>query len=152
MEIILKPVAIISNNRKDMSDDFWGDIVSEIELVDDIPSEALIGIEEFSHVEIIFNFNRVSKSVEFCRHPRGNSDWPMVGIFAQRGKDRPNKLGITVAELIRKEERKIYVRHLDAIDGTPVIDIKPVMKEFLIDPKKVLQPSWASEMLMNYWA
>ncbi len=147
----MSPVAFVKNTRENLSDDFWGNIVSVIELVDDIPSESLKGIEAFSHIEIIFHFHQASDSVLFSRHPRGNADWPEVGVFAQRNKDRPNRLGITVARLIKKEGRKLFVIHFDAINGTPVLDIKPVMKEFMIDKSEISQPKWADEMLTDYW-
>jgi tRNA (adenine37-N6)-methyltransferase len=73
-----------------------------------------------------------------------------VGIFAQRKKDRPNAIGLTIAELIKHEGNKIWVKNLDAIDGTPVLDIKPVMKEFL-PAADVIQPPWAGELMKDYW-
>ncbi len=151
MEIIIKPVAFVRNTRENLSDDFWGDIVSEIELAEDIPSESLTGIELFSHIEITFYFHLADNPVVYCRHPRGNPDWPEVGIFAQRNKDRPNRLGVTVAELIKHEPGKLIVKHLDAINGTPIIDIKPVMRQFVIRESLIKQPQWVDEMLTDYW-
>lgn len=145
------PVATVKNNRQDMSDDFWGDVVSEIELVPDIPADAFNGIEEFSHLEIVFHFDKADQSkIIFSGHPRGNKDWPNVGIFAQRKKDRPNGIGLTIVELIKREGNKIWVKHLDAIDGTPVLDIKPVMKEFL-PAAEIKQPQWSNELMKDYW-
>jgi tRNA (Thr-GGU) A37 N-methylase len=73
-----------------------------------------------------------------------------VGIFSQRGKNRPNRLGLTTVKLIKREDRTLMVQGLDCIDGTPILDIKPVMKEFL--PKeKVQQPAWVDEIMRNYW-
>lgn len=145
------PVATVKNNRQDMSDDFWGDVVSEIELVAGIPADAFNGIEEFSHLEIIFHFNKADQSkIIFSGHPRGNKEWPNVGIFAQRKKDRPNGIGLTIVELVKREGNKIWVKYLDAIDGTPILDIKPVMKEFL-PAKEIKQPQWSIELMKNYW-
>ncbi len=91
MAITSHPVATVKNSRQDESDDFWGDIISEIELVENIPAEALDGIDEFSHLEIIFHFDKADKTkIVFHGHPRGNKGWPNVGIFAQR-KKRPAK-------------------------------------------------------------
>jgi tRNA (Thr-GGU) A37 N-methylase len=85
-----------------------------------------------------------------ARHPRSNPDWPAVGIFAQRGKSRPNRIGSSVCRVVRREGRALVVLELDAIDGTPVLDIKPVLREFL--PRGELrQPTWASELMRNYW-
>ena len=109
-------------------------------------------MEEFSHAEVIYYFHRVEeqKIVTGARHPRNNPDWPKVGILAQRGKNRPNRLGLARVKIVRKEGRTLYVEGLDAIDGTPVIDIKPVMKEF-IPREEVRQPEWSRELMKNYW-
>ena len=152
MDIILHPVAFVKNNRTDLSDDFWGSIISEIELADNIPTDAFNGIDEFSHLEIIFYFDKADQSkTVFTYHPRGNKNWPEVGIFAQRKRDRPNAIGLTVVELIKREGNKIWVKYLDAIDGTPIVDIKPVLKEFL-PTNEIRQPQWTVELMKNYWA
>lgn len=151
MHIILEPVGFVKNSRNNMIDDFWGDVVSEIELAAHIPSAAFNGIEEFSHLEIIFHFNKADSSkIVFSGHPRGNNEWPHTGIFAQRKKDRPNALGLTITELVKRDKNKIWVKYLDAIDGTPIIDIKPVMKEFL-PQKQIIQPQWSRELMKQYW-
>ena len=152
MQFSIKPVAFVNNTRKEILDDNWGSIISTIELVETINESSLKGINEFSHLEIIFYFDKVSDDkIQYeARHPRNNKDYPEVGIFAQRGKNRPNKLGVTIVELVEVNNRVLKVKGLDAIDGTPIIDIKPVMKEFL--PKgKVSQPSWSTSLMENYW-
>jgi tRNA-Thr(GGU) m(6)t(6)A37 methyltransferase TsaA len=150
--IISQPVAVVHNGRTTPEDDGWGEVVSAIELRPEIPAAALDGIDAFSHVEVVFFFHQVPAAavVTGARHPRGNAAWPQVGIFAQRGKDRPNRLGVTTARLLRREERTLYVAGLDAIDGTPVLDIKPLMREFLPqDPLR--QPPWAEELMRGYF-
>src|SRR5690606_12174880 len=90
------------------------------------------------------------KIVSGARHPRNNRDWPAVGILAQRGKNRPNRLGSTICRVLRVDGRKLWVAELDAIDGTPVLDVKPVMQEFL--PREpVRQPAWTHELMQAYW-
>jgi tRNA (Thr-GGU) A37 N-methylase len=85
-----------------------------------------------------------------ARHPRGRTDWPRVGIFAQRAKGRPNRIGVTTCELVAVAERSVTVRGLDAVDGTPVLDLKPYMTEFA--PRSpVRQPEWSSELMREYW-
>ena len=152
MKFEINPIATVFNSRQAMSDDFWGDIISEIQLADEIPNEAFEGIDSFSHVEIIFVFNKVldTKPLLGSEHPRENKDWPKVGIFAQRKKNRPNFIGSTICEIIKKEGRSLFVKKLDAIDGTPVVDIKPVVKEFL-PQSTVKQPSWSTELMKDYW-
>ncbi len=151
MQINIKPVAIVKNSRSGLSDDFWGNVISEIELLEGIPANSFDGIEEFSHLEIIFLFNQSDNSkIIFKGHPRGNKNWPAVGIFAQRKKDRPNSMGLTIVELIERKGNKLTVKYLDAINGTPVLDIKPVMKEFL-PAKAIRQPQWSVELMKEYW-
>ena len=115
-------------------------------------AEALPGLADFSHVEVLFLFHEVEpgKIVSGARHPRNNKAWPAVGIFAQRGKNRPNLIGSTICRLVRVDGTTLHVVELDAIDGTPVLDIKPVMAEFL--PREpVRQPAWSTELMHRYW-
>ena len=73
-----------------------------------------------------------------------------MGIFAQRGKNRPNRIGSTICRIVRVQGTKLFVAELDAINGTPVLDIKPVMAEFL--PRQtVRQPAWSHELMREYW-
>lgn len=151
MQIQLKSIATVKNKRTEPMDDTWGDVISEIELADDIPAEAFDGIEDFSHLEIIYYFDKaVNEQIVFARRPRGNPAYPKVGVFAQRNKDRPNSIGLCTVELIEHQGRSIKVKYLDAINGTPILDIKPVFKEFA--PKTAIkQANWVSDLLKNYW-
>ena len=153
-EFTLYPIGFVHNRRTEIQDDDWGQVVSEIILGDSFNEQAVLGIEEFSHLEIIFLFDRVrdEKIVGEARHPRGNRMWPSVGIFAQRGKNRPNRLGLdrTRFACCSVPGRILRVEGLDAIDGTPVLDIKPVMREFL-PREEVMQPEWSTELMKGYW-
>jgi tRNA-Thr(GGU) m(6)t(6)A37 methyltransferase TsaA len=151
-EILLKPIGKIFNDRKDIEDDNWGEVVSRIELNDDVEQDSIKGIEEFSHLEVIYYFDKAddSKIISGARHPRNLKHLPEVGIFAQRAKNRPNKIGLTTVQLIKAENKTLFVKGLDAIDGTPVLDIKPVFKEFL-PREEIKQPDWVNEIMKNYW-
>ncbi len=152
MDHTIHSIGTVINVRNDLSDYFWGDIVSEIRLEPAFSEKAMEGIDAFSHLEILFLFHKALGDTPMtgAGHPRENPLWPRAGIFAQRKKNRPNFIGTAIVTLIRKEGASIFVRDLDAIDGTPVIDIKPVMREFL--PREpVTQPAWASELMENYW-
>ena len=135
-----------------MEDDHWGKIISTIRLSSHIGRDGLLGIEDFSHLGIIFYFHIVPEDqIEMgARHPRNNLSLPKVGIFAQRGKDRPNRLGSTIVELLKIEGISLTVRGLDAIDGTPVLDIKPVMKQFF-PHKDIREPEWVKAVMAKYW-
>jgi len=150
--ILLTPIAYVRNSRRDLQDDDWDSVASGIELTEAFEPEALDGIEQFSHAEILFVFDRAAENgiTRGARHPRGNSAWPRVGIFAQRASRRPNLLGATIVRIIARNGRTLEVQGLDAVDGTPVVDIKPVMSEFL--PRgDVRQPRWATELMRQYW-
>lgn len=151
--ITLEPIGFVKNERKEVKDDFWGSVKSKIIILNKYPEECLEGIEGFSHLEIIYYFDKVDKNeiMPGSVHPRNNPDYPKVGIFAMRKKDRPNLLGLTMVKLVRKERRTLFVEGLDAIDGTPVLDIKPVFREFL-PSGEVVQPEWVSVMLKDYYA
>jgi len=149
----IEPIGYVRAGRASPEDDFWGGSEAVIELAPALGPECLAGLEEFSHAEIVYVFDRVGSHqiVSGDRHPRGRTDWPKVGIFAQRGKNRPNRLGVTVVRILGVTGRTLRVAELDAIDGTPVVDIKPVLREFL--PRDtVRQPQWATELMREYWA
>ena len=151
MKIELESIGTVRNSVTEPLDDIWGGLESVIEL-DCFPAEALTGLSDYSHVEVVFHFHQLAESdaIRDARHPRSRTDWPKVGIFAQRAKRRPNRIGVTVCRLLAVEGTKLRVEGLDAIDGTPVLDIKPYVREF--GPKgEVRQPKWASELMAGYW-
>ena len=148
--ISFKPIAFIKNSRLTPSDDHWLDI-STIELIPEVPEEAFLNITMFSHLEIIYFFHLVKPIDQiYAGHPRENPNFPKMGIFAQRKKDRPNPIGLTTVELVSHNGKSIMVKNLDALNGTPVLDIKPVMKEFL-PQVETAQPIWVSELMQDYW-
>jgi tRNA-Thr(GGU) m(6)t(6)A37 methyltransferase TsaA len=152
MTIQISAVGYVRNSRREALDDDWGGVVSEIVMEPAFGEDSITGLEAFSHAEVTFHFHGVpdDKVVAGARHPRNNPDWPKVGIFAQRGKNRPNRLGLATVRILGREGPVLRVRDLDAIDGTPVVDIKPVLRDFL--PKgDVSEPAWAKELMRNYW-
>lgn len=152
MSIVVEPIGYVHATRPHAVDDFWGGQEAHIKLVPTLPAEAIQGLAEFSHAEIVFAFHQVTDAKIVCgaRHPRNNPDWPLIGIFAQRGKNRPNRIGNTICRILQVQGTSLVVAELDAIDGTPVLDIKPVMQEFL--PRQaVQQPAWSHELMAQYW-
>jgi tRNA-Thr(GGU) m(6)t(6)A37 methyltransferase TsaA len=151
MYITMHPTATIKNERTAVSDDHWGNVISEIILADEIPVEAFNNIERFSHLEIVYYFHQLGENkIVFSRRPRDNPEHPNMGLFAQRTKDRPNRIGLCMVELLEHQGRSIWVKLLDAIDGTPVLDIKPVFKEFR-PASQIVQPEWVSLLMKDYW-
>jgi tRNA-Thr(GGU) m(6)t(6)A37 methyltransferase TsaA len=152
VNIQVQAVGFVEAARPHAEDDFWGGEEACITLTEQFTPEALQGLSEFSHVEILFLFHQVepSKVVTGARHPRNNEAWPAVGIFSQRGKNRPNRIGSSICRVVRVQGVKLFVAELDAINGTPILDIKPVMVEFL--PRQaVRQPMWSHELMREYW-
>ena len=151
--ISMNAVGVVRSTRKIVSDDNWDGETSRIELdAGAFSGESLAGITDFSHVEVIFYMDQVAPGMieRTARHPRNNPNWPKVGIFAQRGKNRPNQIGATICRILRLEGSALHVEGLDAVDGTPVLDLKPWVAEFA--PRgSVFQPAWISELMRGYW-
>lgn len=147
------PIGTVRAGRGQPIDDNWDSVETRIELDPaQFTPDATASLGDFSHIEVIYHFDRVGDDEvqKGARHPRGRKDWPMVGIFAQRGKGRPNRIGVCACRLSSVDGLMLTLRGLDAIDGTPVLDIKPVMKGFL--PRgEVREPVWAAEIMKDYW-
>lgn len=129
----LVPVGHVVGGRDQPEDDDWGAVRAVIRLDGQrFGPQSVAGLAEFSHLEVVFVFDRADPSATEtgARHPRGRAEWPRVGIFAQRGKDRPNHLGLSRCRLLAVDGLDLHVQGLDAIDGTPVLDVKPWMAEF----------------------
>jgi tRNA (adenine37-N6)-methyltransferase len=153
MTVHLEPIGFVRGGRAEIEDDNWGEVTARIELDPKrFTAEALAGLDSFSHIEVVYHFHGVpeTKIETGARHPRGRNDWPKIGIFAQRGKNRPNRLGITTCKLMKLDGLALVVQGLDAIDGTPVLDIKPYMTGFA--PRGAIkEPSWSKDLMLGYW-
>ena len=151
MRLEIKSIGIVRSPNKKEIDENWGNVTSEIHVFSEyIPG--LKGLKDFSHILVLFymhksSFNPIS---DLVRRPRGRDDMPLVGIFAQRAKHRPNPIGVTVVKLIDISEGVLVVQGLDAIEGTPVIDIKPYVPAF--DYKKdIVIPEWLDIIMKDYF-
>lgn len=153
-QFVVTPIGAVRGGRTKATDDFWGGAVSRIELDEDqFEPAALAEVDSFSHLEVVFHFHKVEAGTEErgARRPRGNPDWPEVGIFAQRAKRRPNRLGVSRCRLLAVDGLVLTVEGLDAIDGTPVVDIKPYLREFA--PRgEVYQPQWSQVVMEDYFS
>ena len=152
MEITLSPIATVVGGRSEVSDDYWGGVRSVIRLNKDLPLDTLKGLEEFSHLEVVWHFSRSSDADVHlgARHPRNNPDWPETGTFVHRNHRRPARIAVSHPRLLKVKGRDLHVEDLDAVDGTPVYDIAPWFAEF--GPRgETSQPSWPGEMLGRYW-
>ncbi len=153
--IILAPIGRVYSPRTEAKDDFWGNLISVIELDGaQFTEDSVWGLTDFSHILVVYGFRLVPDDgvLTGANRPRGNPDWPRVGIFAQRKKDRPNKLGVSVCQLLEVDGLTLRVKALDAVDGTFVLDIKPHVREFEPDPARVRQPQWMTELMRDYFS
>jgi tRNA (adenine37-N6)-methyltransferase len=150
--IALEPLGVVVGGRTAAIDDDWGAVESIVRLDRNrFEHDAVAGLEAFSHLCVVFHFHLVEEAdvVTGARHPRGNPDWPAVGMFAQRAKMRPNRLGVSNCVLRAVDGLDLLVRGLDAIAGTPVLDVKPFIREF--EPLESHQPPWATELMAGYY-
>lgn len=152
--VTLQPIGVVRGGRTTSDDDYWGGSISTIELdADRFGPDALAALDTFSHVIVIFHFHLLDEAAaeRGGRHPRGRGDWPVAGIFAQRAKRRPNRIGVTTCRLVSVNGTHLTVEGLDAMAGTPVLDLKPYMVEF--GPRGgVFQPAWSHELMVKYFA
>ena len=147
----IEPIGTVESPVTEGVDEGWGSVVSRIVLRPEL-AEGLRGIEGFSHAMIVFLMHRhmFDPAADLTRRPRGRDDMPLVGAFAQRAKHRPNPIGITAVEILAAEGNVLTVRGLDAIDGTPVLDIKPYLPAFdRVDDARV--PAWIEKLMEGYF-
>jgi tRNA-Thr(GGU) m(6)t(6)A37 methyltransferase TsaA len=152
-EIRLEPIGFVRGGRGEPIDDSWDSVEATIELDGSrFGPDVVAGLADFSHLDVVFFFHGVEEqSVHLgARRPRGNPEWPEVGIFAQRAKARPNRIGVSTCRLRGVDGLTLSVSGLDAIDGTPVLDVKPHVTE--MGPREpVREPAWIRELMSGYW-
>ncbi len=154
VEFLLRAVGSVRCRRDAIGYDHWGAVTSDIVLDStQFEEDALLGIEAYSHLEVVFVFDRIAESevVRSTLHPRNRVDLPKLGIFATRMVNRPNRLALSRCELIDRKGMTLTVRGLDALDQTPVLDVKPYVREFSARGS-VRQPSWLTSLLGEYFA
>ena len=147
------PIGYVEGGRLAAEKDHWAGNRSRLVLDPArFTPAALAGLSEFSHVMVMFYFHvDADEGVEFgARRPRGRADWPEVGIFAQRGRMRPNRIGVSIAAIEAVEGLEVSVSGLDTIHGTPILDLKPAISGYA--PRgRFFQPDWADALMANYW-
>ncbi len=146
MKYEIAPIGYVHNDRHQRPEEGWADIISYIHVCEEY-APALSGIEEFSHIMVIFWFDRVPKEDRKRPrvHPMGNKRLPEVGVFATHSPVRPNPIGVTVCQLVRREETSLKVKGLDALHMTPVLDLKSFVSRNV--PRETQSPGWMDEML-----
>ena len=150
-QIILTPIGVVFSAVEERTDCGWGDVVARVGIKPGYAG-AFTGIESFSHAIVVtyLHETKFDPARHIKRRPQGREDMPEVGMFAQRAKNRPNPIGITAVEILAVAEDALTVKGLDAIDGTPVIDIKPYYPHYdRIDSPRV--PSWVDTLMKGYF-
>jgi tRNA-Thr(GGU) m(6)t(6)A37 methyltransferase TsaA len=152
MTLSFEPIGVVRSPVVAERDDDWGEVVSELQVVERL-APGLVGLEQFSHLNVLFWMHQSSfdAATDLVRRPRGRSDMPQLGIFAQRAKHRPNPIGLTAVRLLGRKGAVLKVQGLDAIDGTPILDLKPYVPAFdqVADPTL---PEWISRLMEGYFA
>ncbi|HHT98344.1 MAG TPA: tRNA (N6-threonylcarbamoyladenosine(37)-N6)-methyltransferase TrmO [Clostridiales bacterium] len=151
MQVVFSEVGYVDNEVEQQTDQNWGNVCSTIILKDEY-RKGLKGLEDFSHVLVITYLHESEFNIEkhLQRHPRNLSDMPLVGIFSQRAKNRPNPIGVTAVEIIEINKGNLVVKGLDAIKGTPVLDIKPYYPMYdIVDNARI--PDWVEILMTNYF-
>lgn len=143
--VSVRPIGVVRNGVRQPRMDGWADVRSDIILREEL-TDALDGIEGYSHIIVLFAFDRVPES-EQRQHvrPRGDPLLPAEGVLATRSQLRPSPIGVSVVRLLRRRRNIIRVEALDAIDGTPVLDIKPYFPNYDAVPDAGI-PEWARQL------
>ncbi|MFC1909354.1 tRNA (N6-threonylcarbamoyladenosine(37)-N6)-methyltransferase TrmO [Chloroflexota bacterium] len=149
MQISIEPIGYVANNIDSPVDSGWGQIESRIVLKEELAS-TLLGLGDFSHLIIVFWMYQAEYPSILQRRPQNRHDMPEVGLFAQRSKHRPNPIGITTVPVIKIIGHEIVVRGLDAIDTTPILDIKPYYSQY-DRPAGVRVPEWVNRLMAGYF-
>lgn len=149
--ITMTPIGYVQNNIHEKGDEGWGKVESVINL-DPVYKGGLTGLADFSHAMIITFLHEAdfNPQVQLVRRPRGLPEMPLIGIFSQRNKDRPNAIGVTTVRILSVMEDNLTVSGLDAIDGTPVLDIKPYFPKFDCR-ENAINPDWVEQIMEKYF-
>ena len=142
-DMTLKAIGIVRNEFKQPPEVSypWETVVSEV-VIDDSLTGALDGLEDFSHIIVLWWMHQaVPDKMPLKIHPKGNQELPLVGRLVTRTPNRPNRIGKSTVRLLRRRGNILRVEGLDAIDGTPVIDIKPYIPGY-DSAKDARVPPW----------
>jgi len=126
-QVVFQPIGVVRSPFREPENRDWDQTVSEIRL-ERKWAKGLRGIEDFSHLIVLFHLSR-AKGVQLRVHPKRRMDLPLVGMFSTRTPHRPNPIAMTVCRLVKRRGVRLTVKGLDAIDGTPVLDIKPYIPD-----------------------
>jgi tRNA-Thr(GGU) m(6)t(6)A37 methyltransferase TsaA len=144
--MVLKPIGRVKSPVKETprSEHDWQGVISEI-AIEPRFTEGLVGLARYSHIIVIYWAHKATDSADMALTVRykGNPSLPLVGVFASRSPYRPNPLGQKLARLLEVKGNTLVVEGLDALDGTPVLDIKPFIPVY-DSAEDAVSPQWES--------
>jgi tRNA-Thr(GGU) m(6)t(6)A37 methyltransferase TsaA len=149
LKIHIEPIGYVANGIESPIDYGWSNIESRIVLEERL-APALSGLTDFSHILVVFWMHKAKPPTTLQRRPQNRNDMPTVGLFSQRSKHRPNPIGITAVSLVNISGREIVVLGLDAINGTPVLDIKPYYPQYDLHIEATV-PEWVDRLMPGYF-
>lgn len=141
-EMVLKPIGVVRNGLSEPPEprSDWEKVVSEI-VIESGLNEALDGIEDYSHIIVLFWMHRlIGQETPLKQRQMGRPDKPLKGLYALRTPNRPNPIGKTTVRLLERCGHILKVEGLDALDGTPIIDIKPYLPRYDAAPDATVPP------------
>lgn len=158
MAFDVSPIGIVRSERAEVMDDNWGSVESVLDLQRqcarrrlDPRSRGILPPRSGLRLPPVRSGRDDHRLAAPPRHPRGDTTLPRVGVLAQRVKDRPNHLGVSRCEIVDVDGLRIRVRGLDAIDGTPVFDVKPFLQSMVPEREDVKEPTWVASVMKNYF-
>lgn len=149
MTVSMEPIGQVVNEVSTPVDRGWASVESKIVLREEL-APALAGLADFSHALVVFWMHRTGPVERLQRRPQGREDMPERGILAQRARHRPNPIGVSSVVITGIEKNVLRVKGLDAINGTPVLDIKPYYPVY--DSRAEARvPEWVDRLMADYF-
>jgi len=145
----MEPIGYVANDIDLPMDYGWAKVESRIVLQGNLVP-ALLGLGDFSYLLVVFWMHQAQPPAVLQRRPQNRDDMPNLGLFSQRSKHRPNPIGVTAVPLVKVSGCEALVRGLDAINGTPVLDIKPYYPHY-DSPAEVQVPEWVDRLMAGYF-
>ena len=145
----MEPIGYVINDIDSQMDCGWAKVESKIVLQESL-APALLGLDDFSHLLVVFWMHQAESPTVLQRRPQNRDDMPKIGLFSQRSKHRPNSIGVTSVPLVRVSGCEVIVRGLDAVNGTPVLDIKPYYP-YYDSLGEVQMPEWVDRLMVDYF-
>jgi tRNA (adenine37-N6)-methyltransferase len=149
--ITVSPIGVVRGGRTEIYEDNWGEVAAKIVLdPDELEPDATLGLADFSHIEVVFLFHLAMHTRRGAFHPRGNPAFPVAGVLAGRSPLRPNHIGVSRCELLAVDGFELTVRGLDALDESPVLDIKAYVSK-MAPRGEVREPEWIRKLMRDYY-